>query len=319
MNFLNLDPYNFSDSAKKRISKYFVYDEINVTNDFNLSLLEKYDVILVKFSIKFDEKVIDRCKKLKYILCPATGVDHINVDYCKSRGISIISLFNETEFLNNVHSSAEHTWALLMSSYKNVINSFDFTIEHQKWERNRFQTRDLFGKKIGIVGYGRNGRKIARYAAAFGMEIFVYDQLKINTQDESIQIQQVTLENLFAKSNIIILSISLNDQTKNLINNEILSNITTNCYLINTSRGEIVNEDSIINALSNGKLTYYATDVLTNEYQDNFLQHSKIFQYCKKNKNILITPHIAGSNLDSWEKTDNFVLDKLLKIIESNE
>lgn len=319
MKFLNLDPYNFSDSAKKRISKYFVYDEINVTNDFNLTLLEEYDVILVKFSIKFDKNVIDRCKKLKYILCPATGVDHINVDYCKSRGISIISLFNETDFLNNVHSSAEHTWALLMSSYKSVINSFDYTMKYQKWERNRFQTRDLFGKKIGIVGYGRNGRKIARYADAFGMEIFVYDQLKIDTLDENIQIQQVTLENLFAISNIIVLSISLNDCTKNLINKEILSNIVTNCYLINTSRGEIVNEDSIINALSNGKLSYYATDVLTNEYHDNFLQHSKIFQYCKKNKNILITPHIAGSNLDSWEKTDNFVVDKLIKIIESNE
>jgi D-3-phosphoglycerate dehydrogenase len=319
MKFLNLDPYNFSVSAKERISKYFVYDEIDASNDFNLSLLEQYDVILVKFSIKFDKKVISSCKKLKYILCPATGVDHIDIDYCKSRGITIISLFNESEFLNNVHSSAEHTWALLMSTYKNVINSFDYTMEHQKWERNRFQTRDLFGKKIGIVGYGRNGRKIARYADAFGMEILVYDQLKINTKDENIQIQQVNLENLFAKSNIIILSISLNEQTRNLINKEILSNITTNCYLINTSRGEIVNEDSIINALSNGKLTYYATDVLTNEYQDNFLQYSKIFKYCKKNINVLITPHIAGSNLDSWEKTDNFVVEKLIKIVKSNE
>jgi len=305
MKVLNLDPFNFSLKAKLKLLKYFEYQEISTTTTcFDLNILSDFDILIIKFSIKLDEQTLIRCKKLKYILCPATGTDHIDNDYCKKNGIIIISLFQETHFLNDINSSAEHTWALLMSAYKRVTESFEFTKLNSVWERNSFQTRDLFNKKIGIVGFGRNGKKIAKYANAFGMIVMVYDKDEITNE--------------FKHFDIIVLSISLNADTKNLIGSKLLNSITKNCFLINTSRGEIVDEESIIQALKYGNLAYYATDVLCNEYDYDFLYDSKLFQYSKYHSNVLITPHIAGSNLDSWEKTDNFVVDKLLKIIELN-
>jgi D-3-phosphoglycerate dehydrogenase len=150
------------------------------------------------------------------------------------------------------------------------------------------------------------------------MNILLYDK-EIN-YDEILSngYKSASLIEIFKESHVIMITISSNEETKNLINKNILSHSLKKPIIVNTSRGDVVNEDDIIDFLENGLLSNYSTDVLTNEENIDFLKKSRLFKYAKTHNNVLITPHIAGCNLDSWEKTDNFIVDKIIKILQIN-
>ena len=309
---LNLDPEGFSKEGIRLLKNHFAYFESDVVN-LDIGILKNFNIIIVKFGLKFDKDLLSECKSLEILACPATGVDHIDSDYCNSRGIKVISLAGEDIFLKTIHSSAEHTWALLCAIYKNIVTSSNFLKLHKVWDRNKFKTRDLFGKTIGIVGYGRNGKKIANFAEAFGKKVKIYD--KLDFSDVLLEgVNQTSLIDLVKLSDIIVLTISLNTFTKGLINGNLLSHCAKMPVIINTSRGEIVVEADIIEALESGKISKYATDVLINEYDKNFLECSLLYKYSLLNDDVLITPHIAGANIDSWEKADLFISNKIIEI-----
>lgn len=309
---LNLDPQYFSIEGINILKKYYSYTEMNIS-DLNLDDLQQYNIVIVKFALKFDKTILAKCKKLEIIACPATGVDHIDKKYCDKKGITIISLFGESTFLQSIHSSAEHTWALLISVFKNISSSSEYLKSEKIWDRNKFITRDLFGKTLGIIGYGRNGKKIAKFALAFGMNVVYFDKAKFKGTNVK-NIKKTTLIDLVKYSDLIVLSITFNNTTKGIINKKVLDQCINKPIIVNSSRGEVIVEEDIIYALENGKISKYATDVLTGEYDSNFLNESLLFNYSLKHKNVLITPHIAGANFDSWEKADLFICKKIIEV-----
>ena len=238
MKIINLEPNFFSSKAKKKLKNFFLYTEYNEKKKNFTNLINEIkdkDAIISRFKYNFSKNVLSKCKKLKIIISASTGLDHIDLEYLKKKGIKLYSLKNQQKFLNSIKSSSEHTWALLLSITKNIPNA-NSAVQKLIWNRYMFLNYNLYKKKIGIVGLGRNGRNIKKYAKAFDMEISTFDKGdKINK-----------LQEMFKNCDIVTLTIELNNQTKYLINHKLLKLIKKKFYLINTSRAEIINQTDLL-------------------------------------------------------------------------
>ena len=160
------------------------------------------------------------------------------------------------------------------------------------------QVKDL---KVGIVGYGRLGKMMEGYCKAFGAKTFIYDPY--------INIPQTPLEVMFKECDVISLHVHVTDKTRYMINKNLLGLSKKGLYLINTSRGEIVNENDIIKGLESGKTIGYATDVIENEFDD--ITKSPIIKAMNEGKNIIVTPHIGGMTIEGQTKAYKWSINKL--------
>ena len=298
---INLEPKYFSDNAKKILIKYFKYIEYSRSAGNIKNQIQDVDIIISRFRYKLDKNLLLNSKKLKYIISASTGLDHIDLDYIKRHNIRVLSLNKEFQFLKKIKSLSEHTWALLLSLLKNIPKSFD-SVKELKWNRYKFLNNNLYNKKIGIVGLGRNGRNIKKYAESFDMKIITCDKKNKNYK----------LNKIFENCDVVVLTIELNDKTKNIINSELLDLVKKNFYLINTSRAEIINQNHLIKKIKKNKNFYFATDFL--KFSSNSLTDSskKLIKMSKSNQ-ILITPHIAGASLESWNLCEEYLAKKIAK------
>lgn len=316
MKLLNLEPEYFSKDAQSLLKKHFQYVERKYTRFQLIDEIHNFNIIICRLSINFDKSLLRKAINLKCIATTTTGLNHIDLEYCKKNNIEIISLKNEKNFLKNVYSSSEHTWALLMAIYKRIPESFNDVL-NGNWNRNKFINFDLFGRNIGIIGFGRNGKKIAKYAESFGMKIFYFD--KFNIISKKIYTQENKITEIFKKCEIIIITITYDETTHSLIDKNLFKLCKYKPILINTSRGEVINEKDLVNALKVNLISGYATDVLTNELDNNKLKNNTILDAAVSNKyNIIITPHIGGANFDSWGKTELFISKKIIKYFYQN-
>lgn len=278
----------------------FSYDILNqYKKDYNCILYKnlsqtsfekkfyKYDILLCRFKHKIPFK---KKSKLKYILSPTTGIDHINQKYFKSKNIKIFNLFNKKKFLKNIHSSSEFTIYMILKLIK--INLLKF---------NGF-SKEINSKKICIIGYGRNGKKIAKILKSFGAKISFFDKYLKNKDN---------LNNLIKNSDIISINIPLNKKTEKFFDHKKIKMMKKNALLINSSRGEIVDERYIIKNLSSIKI-FYASDVPSS----NLILKNKL---STKNKNrIFFSNHIAGLSEESVKRTDFEIYNDFNKFLKNN-
>jgi len=265
----------------------------------------KYDVIFTnpnKQNFMLDEELLSG-SNISTICTASTGLNHIDMDYCEKNNIKTLSITKDYVILNKVTSTAEHSFGLLMALIRNIPSSFD-SVKAGDWDWERFTGRQINHLTIGIVGYGRLGKMMVRYCEAFGAKVLIYDPYKMASRYQ----QPASLKSLFDLSDVVSLHVHVTDETKHFINKEILQNILKPLYLINTSRGEIVNEKDIIDALEKGKLAGFATDVVEDEFGD--LASSEIIKRCE-DLNIIVTPHIGGMTREAREIAYNAVIEKL--------
>jgi D-3-phosphoglycerate dehydrogenase len=248
---------------------------------------------------------------LKFILTPTTGLDHIDLVAAQQKNVEIISLKGQTGFLEQIPSTAEHSWALMLALLRKIPAAHQDVMKGN-WNRDAFKSRNLNALTLGILGFGRVGKQISNYAEAFGMPYRFFDiapELK-NHPNAAKDINE-----LLAQSDVLSVHIPLNAENTNFLNKEKLQHLKNGALLINTSRGEVVDENEVVNALKNGKISGVATDVLTDELHPEKRRKSPLLAYAKKNETVIITPHIAGATLDSMHLTEEFVVDQLLKCI----
>jgi D-3-phosphoglycerate dehydrogenase len=162
-------------------------------------------------------------------------------------------------------------------------------------------------KTLGIVGYGRLGEMVARYATAFGMSILAYDPYKEIRQPF---VTQVDFETLFQSADVITVHVHLNEETRGMISERAFSLMKEGAYLVNTSRGAVIDELALIRALESGKLSGVALDVIGRELEGNFENHPLI-RYACAHENVIITPHIGGATIESQTKAFTFTARKL--------
>jgi len=276
-------------------------------------ILEEYDIFWFRLGFKINEHVLKPGIRCKYIVTPVTGIDHIDEAMCDALGIKIICLRGEEEFLRNVRATAEHTLLLTLLVMRQAFAAYTSVVKNKIWNRDLFRGIEIFEKTVGIVGVGRLGRITASLFEAFGARVIGFDHRK----DFPAGVERVhSLTELAKRSDIVSIHLTYNSQTKHLINANFFLHMKPDSYFINTARGGIVNEQDLLNALRYNKIKGAAFDVISNEYEP--LWKNSLVQYAEENTNLILTPHIGGNTFESFEKTENFLANKLMNLSYSN-
>lgn len=293
-----------SEYSQEAISIYKKFG--NVRTDYKSGKsYNDVSVLVVRLSLVIDSYFVKRFPKLKFIITPTTGQDHIQHN---NKNIKLISLKNEIDFLNTITPTSELAWALIQNLNRKIIPAF-IDVKNGSWERDKFVSSSLSGKTIGIIGYGRLGKQIEKYAKAFGMKVKKYDRLENRSDCE--------LEELLEESDVINLTVDLNESSRNLINLNHLKRMKKTAIIVNTSRAEILNEEDLLYALENKLIAGAGLDVLLSEIQ-NENKSGNLIKYMKNNNNLIITPHIGGACYQSMRKTELFCAKKFEEIMNEN-
>lgn len=302
---------NFSSEAINLLSKTGEVFALDCeTQDALIENCTEAEAIFIRLKFRIDRRVLDSLPKLKFILSATTGTDHIDMPYFLQKGGEIICLKGETKFLETIPSTAEHTWGLLLALLKKIPSSFDH-VKQGIWNRNLFKGNNLKNKKIAILGMGRVGEQVARYAECFDMEVGFYDIVDKDLSYKKFE----TAAALFQWADIISIHIPLNESNKNYIDKDLLCYAKIGVVLINTSRGGVWDENVIAENLYTNKIYGIAVDVLGDEFDVAKITANPLIALAKKGYNIIITPHVSGATFESMAMTEDFIAQKFVNIL----
>ncbi len=282
--------------------KVFMLELGNKDEVRDLLINESIDTIFCnpnQQTYKIDKDLLDGTR-VSIVNSASTGLNHIDLNYCESMGIEIQCHKNDLELINDLPSTSELAFGLLLDLMRNITVSNNITKKEKNWDYLPFVGQQMKGFKVGIVGYGRLGKMMTKYCKAFGAKVYIYDPY---SNESNVH----TLEELFDICDAISLHVHVTDETKYMINYDLLSRNVK--YLVNTSRGEIVNEHDVIKALHSNKLRGYASDVIENEF-DN-ISKSPFFYLENSKLNCIFTPHIGGMTIQGQTKAYKWSIDKL--------
>ena len=291
----NIEPKDYSSTAiRKWKESGYSYVEGSWNSYFSFKDFLLVEILIVRLGGIVDKELIDFFPNLRVILSATTGQNHLDKDAVRRKNIKLITLRGQNKFLETISSTAELTWGLILNLFSKIhISNNDVKLGN--WNREKFKGYQLRNKKIGIVGLGRIGKKVAKYALAFDMKVFYYDpNVHIDTY-----IKMNNIEDLVSSVDIITIHIHSDQSNYNFFNKKLISKIKKGAAIVNTSRGEVWDEYFIIQALKNNQLSAVATDVINDETL-NYMK-SPIWESRLEN-NLLVTPHIGGASFDAmWE------------------
>jgi len=276
---------------------FVVRKKIGISNNGIINNYKNFDVLAIRSTRKIDKNFIDNCN-FSVIASFTKGIDHIDTEAAKDKKIKI--LYSES---GNTVSAAEHTFGLILAVYKNLFLS-DRLVRKNKFSFYDYKRNELKGKKIGIVGFGKVGSKVAKFANAFEMKIIANDtDKKVVRKNKNYEFKN--LDFLLKNADIITVHIPLNAHNKNFIDSRKLNLISKNTMLVNTSRGEVIDENYLIKLLEKRRIYYAGLDVFRNEPNIN----NRFF----KLENVLLTNHIAGKTEDSSKYISNDIFMQVKK------
>ncbi|HIK00037.1 TPA: hydroxyacid dehydrogenase [archaeon] len=266
-----------------------------------LKNISSYEILIVRSRTKVDEQLLKKAKKLKAVVRAGVGLDNIDVEYCNEHNLKVVNTPEAPTI-----SVAELTIGLMLSLLRKIPYA-DATTKNKKWLKSELTGKELFGKTLGIIGFGRIGPQVAQRAKVFRMEILIFDK-RANTEQVRDFGQLVPLQELLRRSDIITLHIPLTDETENMISDAQFKLMKNGAYLINTARGPIVNEQALIKALKSGKLAGAALDVYWGETPFG----SKIMQFKDK---LILMPHIGSQTYEAQARVGDLLIEKVRQLI----
>ena len=245
---------------------------------------------------------------LRWIVSPTTGLDHIDRDHFATRGVEVISLRGRTEFLDRIHATAELTIAAALALYRD-LPAADRSVRSGVWDRYAHKGRELHGKTVLILGYGRIGRLVAPLYRAFGCRVLAHDCVPGRVPAELA----CAFPEALAETDLLSVHLPLDDGTGGMVDAAMIARLPARAVLINTSRGEIVSQDDLFAALERGSLAGAALDVLKGEPAP--LSPEVLRALEKLDGRLLVTPHIGGFTHESLEAVEMFMAEVLLQAV----
>ena len=239
------------------------------------------DIVVIRSSTKINKDILQKANKLKIIARCGVGIDNIDIEEATNKEIYVTNSPNA-----NIISVAELTIGLIISAARNIHTSNN-SLKDKNWDRNKFLGTELYKKQLGLIGFGKAAREVAKRLTAFGMEIVFYDPYVEASEDEA---NKVELDELLKTSDVISIHVVKNDETKNMINDEKLNLIKKGGILVNTSRGGIVDEVALFQR-SSDDVIFAGLDVFSKEPPDI----NKTFS----TSNIVTTPHLGASTQEA--------------------
>jgi phosphoglycerate dehydrogenase-like enzyme len=286
-------------------NKFHVIELNNISsiNNLNQKIREKITIIYCDPSYFYSKFYLEKFINLKILASSTTGKGFIDENFCIKKNIKIICLENEKKFLKSITPTAEHVFGLILLLTRNYYEAIS-SVNNGLFNRRLFGGFAMLSQMtIGIIGYGRLGKIVKKIAKGFNMKILYCD---IKMSDYKIK-----LKNLLKNSDMVTLHIPSRDNLK-FFGKKMDKYFKKPFFLVNTSRGDVVDEVFIISMLKKQKILGYATDVLDGEFSADFKLKNNIIYKNRKKFKIIITPHIGGSTKDAWKKTEYKVIKKLI-------
>lgn len=269
--------------------------------------IDDFHGIVIRSRIDIDKQFIDKASKLKFIARVGSGLDSIDVDYAKKKGIVLISAPE-----GNRNAVGEHALGMILSLFNN-LKTADLEIRNGKWLREKNRGIELEGKTVGLIGYGNTGKAFAKKLKGFDVDVICYDILE-GVGDENCK--QVSLEELQKNTDVLSLHTPFNNQSHKMVNADFIANFAKPFYIINTARGSAVVTNDLVDGLISQKILGACLDVLEFEKLsfENLFENDKLpksFDYLIQSDNVLLSPHIAGWTIESKIKLAKTILDKV--------
>lgn len=287
--------------AKKKKDIKIDYNP-GLETDELLKIIGEYDGLIVRSRTKVTKQVLEKGKRLKVVGRAGVGLDTIDKKFAKRNGIEVLNTPDATS-----NTVAEHTIGLLLALSRKIAQA-DASLKAGRWDKKLFMGYEIEGKTLGIIGYGRIGSKVARKASALGMKVIVFDKRKKMLNTNSFEIF-TNLSKFLSLVDYLSIHVPLNDNTRNMITRKELAKLKDTCFVLNCSRGGIVNETDLITTLKNGRIAGAAIDVFTKEPQFN--------KRLVKFPNVVATPHIAASTKEAQMRCGVEIIDKVADIFSA--
>lgn len=274
-----------------------------------LECLDRFDAHLASLALQYDAEVLERAQRLKVLATPSTGLDHIDVDRVEQLGIELVHLRTETDLLDQVTATAELAWGLMLAVVRKIPAGLD-DVRAGRWGRDRFRGTQLSGKTLGILGVGRLGKMVAAYGRAFRMRVIGCDHGRV----DALGVEPVDLDTLLRTSDVLSIHIHLTPENVGLLGPAQFAAMKTGAVLINTSRGGMLDEAALLDALETGKLAAAGLDVISGEWRDDLADHPLV-RYARMHDNLVITPHVGGVTYESQRMTTTHVANKVAALL----
>lgn len=276
------------------IKNFEVVVKTGMKEDELCQTIPPFESIIVRSATKVTRKVIESAQNLKIIVRAGIGLDNIDVKAAEEKGIKVANTPTATSI-----SVAELTLGLMLSLARKIPYA-DRSMKEHRWEKKTLEGTELYGKTLGIIGFGRIGREVAKRARAFGMDIIVYDVIKVSDSD----VKQAEKEELLRGSDYITIHVPLTEQTKGMIGEREFEIMKDGVYIVNVARGGVVDERALLKALNSGKVRGAALDVFEKEPPEDFT--------LVDHPNVVCTPHI-GAAAEEGQQRAGFEVVKILK------
>lgn len=284
---------------------------IDATSDSRercLELISDADGLVIRSRFPMDADFLSHAPHLRFIARSGAGIENIDERYAEEHSIT---LFNAPE--GNRNAVGEHALGMLLALF-NKLHTADRAIRQGKWEREYNRGVELDGKSVGIIGFGNNGRAFAQKLRGFDVKVLAYD--KYISGFGSNDVQEVEMNAIFEQADVVSFHIPQNEETRFMANDEFFARFQKPIYLINLSRGKIVQTSALVNGLKSGKILGACLDVLEYEktsFESFFEQEiSPDFQYILNSENVIISPHVGGWTTESYFKLSDVLADKIL-------
>jgi D-3-phosphoglycerate dehydrogenase len=280
-------------------------ERFEVDVDGNGDLAERigdYDAIVIRSATKLTAELIERADRLKVIGRAGVGVDNVDVEAATRRGIVVANAPEST-----VTSAAEHTIGLLVALARNIPQAHA-ALKQGRWERSAWGGVELEGKTLGVLGFGRIGQQVARRALGLGMRVVAYDPFVAKERFRELGVERVeSADDVLAVAEFLTLHLPLTPETRGFLGREAIAKLPDGARVINAARGELVDEEALVEALRSGKLAAAAVDVYSKEpYEGPLLELD----------NVVATPHLAASTEEAQDRAGVIVAEQVVAALE---
>lgn len=291
---------------------FVIIDKTKADKQEIINIINDYQGVVLRSRITFNKDIIDKAQTLEFIARVGAGMESIDTEYAKSKGIICL---NSPE--GNRDAVAEHCLGMLLSLSNNIIRA-NRQVKQGQWLREENRGFEIKDKTIAIIGYGNMGSAFAERLRGFGCEILAYDKYKTNFGNDYVA--ECNMDKIFNECDILSLHVPLTKETSFLVDTHYINNFKKDIVLINSSRGQVVKTTDLLNGLEKGKIKAACLDVL--EYEDTSFEYTKKltdipeFKELSAMENVIMSPHIAGWTVESKFKLADILADKIIAQIK---